>query len=84
MMSLRRMGSIVEQKSVDGSLKLGIEIHESLVESSASRIHKSAYIHWEVVSASFNFRGVGLVRLLMHCIQESTTSSRRFAFIGSL
>mmetsp|Transcript_58848 Transcript_58848/g.137880 ORF Transcript_58848/g.137880 Transcript_58848/m.137880 type:complete len:815 (-) Transcript_58848:224-2668(-) len=33
---LKRMGSIFEQKSVDGSLRLGIEIHESLVESTAS------------------------------------------------
>ncbi|CAE7298702.1 unnamed protein product [Symbiodinium pilosum] len=32
---LKRMGSIVEQKSIDGSLKLGIEIHESLVEARA-------------------------------------------------
>ncbi|CAE7227866.1 unnamed protein product [Symbiodinium sp. KB8] len=30
---MKRMGSIIEQKSLDGSLKLGIEIHESLVES---------------------------------------------------
>ena len=32
---LKRMGSIIEQKSVDGSLRLGMEIHESLVESTA-------------------------------------------------
>lgn len=32
---LKRMGSIIEQKSVDGTLRLGMEIHESLVESTA-------------------------------------------------
>lgn len=38
---LRRMGSLLEQKSVDGSLRLGIEIHESLVESSAVAGHST-------------------------------------------
>ena len=33
---LKRMGSIVEQTSVDGSLRLGIEIHECLVESTGT------------------------------------------------
>ncbi|CAJ1416799.1 unnamed protein product [Effrenium voratum] len=33
---LKRMGSIMEQKQMDGSLRLGIEIHESLMESTGS------------------------------------------------
>eukprot|EP00931_Biecheleriopsis_adriatica_P006576 TRINITY_DN107964_c0_g1_i1.p1 TRINITY_DN107964_c0_g1~~TRINITY_DN107964_c0_g1_i1.p1 ORF type:complete len:829 (-),score=211.88 TRINITY_DN107964_c0_g1_i1:72-2558(-) len=33
---MKRMGAIVEQKAIDGSLRLGIEIHESLLESAVT------------------------------------------------
>eukprot|EP00913_Durusdinium_trenchii_P030727 g28780.t1 len=80
---LKRMGSILEQKSVDGSLRLGIEIHESLVESVAS-----AGSHSNPMAAAGEPQGpvdgtLSVQRYLNHRLLELMQSQGR-AFLDQL
>ena len=80
---LKRMGSILEQKNIDGSLRMGIEIHESLVESVAS-----AGSHTNPMAGSGEPQGpvdgtLSMQRYLNHRLLELMQSQGR-AFLHQL